>query len=125
MICWKRDENNIWDLENRFDSSSLYFKDIGVNDTISWKEQTQYLDFKNEPSRKVSLEAFLNGDHKGFEYISVRWMRRITKRGENSIKTEKGHANIVKFWSKILTPFNRYINDDYFSWVLSYRSLCY
>ena len=51
-------------------------------------------------------------------------MRRITKRGENSIKTEKGHANIVKFWCKIFTPFNMYTNDDDFTWALT-GSLCY
>ncbi len=64
MICWKRDSNNIGDLENRFDDLNLYLKDIGRNDTICWKEETQYLDFKNESaSRKVLLAAFLNGNN--------------------------------------------------------------
>ena len=63
------------------------------------------------------IEAFLNVDYKGIG---------IDRGGENSITTEKGYANRIKFWCKTFTPFNRYVNDDDFSWILTYhRSLFY
>ncbi len=79
-------------------------KILGVNETISWKEQIQFLDFKDEPaSRKVSLEIFLNGDYKGVG---------MDRGGENSITTEKRNANRIKSWFKPFTPFNRFFRKE-------------
>ena len=72
-------QNNIWDLENRFEELRLYYGDIGVSPTIAWEEMIQYLDLKNIPeTRKVSLKALIDG-----EYSKVG-----TEGKENNIKTK-------------------------------------
>ena len=103
-------QNNIWDLENRFEELRLYYGDIGVSPTIAWEEMIQYLDLKNIPeTRKVSLKALIDG-----EYSKVG-----TEGKENNIKTEQGYGNRIKFYIKTLADFQKYKDTDDISWVLT------
>ena len=103
-------QNNIWDLENRFEELRLYYGDIGVSPTIAWEEMIQYLDLKNiPPYRKVSLKALIDG-----EYSKVG-----TEGKENNIKTEQGYGNRIKFYTKTFADFQKYKDTDDISWVLT------
>jgi hypothetical protein len=61
------------------------------------------------------LNALLKGEYKS-----------IATDKPNSINTEKTYSNRMKFFAKTFEPFIKYINDDYFSWVLNHhRELLY
>ena len=108
--------NNIWNLQDKFKDLAAYFDDIGVSNIISWNEGIQYLDYEIEPQiREVSLNALLKGDYKA----------TATDR-PNTIKTEISYAKRIKFFAKSFEPFNKYKDDNDFSWILNYhRELLY
>lgn len=109
-------DTNIWNLKDKFEALASYYDEIGISNTISWNEGIQYLDFDKLPEiRKVSLNALLKGEYKS-----------IATDKPNSINTEKTYSNRIKFFAKTFELFNRFINDDDFSWVLNYnRELLY
>lgn len=107
---------NYWDLKRKFDELQIYYQQIGISDIISWNEGIQYLDVAdNVRTRNTSIQAFRRGDYKS-----------IGTDKPNSIKTEKGYADRILFYSRTFEPFMQYRNDDNFNWVLKHnRELLY
>lgn len=104
-------QDNIWDLPQKFQLLKDYYQQIGISNLISWEQGVYLLDFKKlPPTKKVSVKKFLNGEYKSIE----------TER-PNSITTESKYAKRIIFYTKTFKPFNKYKDDDDFSWILKHN----
>lgn len=104
--------NNIWNLNDKFDELKEYYDFINNTGKIAWENNIQYLDYENFPPvlNEISLKSFENGDYAS-KYVD-------TKRGANVKETESKYAKRIIFWTKTFEPLKQYQGVDDLSWIV-------
>ena len=104
-------ENNIWKLKERCITLKEYYEELNYElKGVSWLNEIQYLDIPEEEKVSItrrSLRDLLNGNYKTINVDSP-----------NTIATEKGYGNRVKFWTKSFKSLEGYDGYEDLSWVV-------